>query len=143
MPSAKVTVPESPERLAILLGRISEKRRLLLVRGPKNERELKKFLRGIRVPSDQLSEIADGSLMGYINLEVFLPSKVSYYTIELLVSADAQWTVVAKAAIAAGYSVADVRDLQVLPDEKASPVPVSACTALLHNVYANTSKVAR
>jgi hypothetical protein len=135
----KVSVVESAERLAIRLGRLGPKRRVLLVRGPKNDRELKKFLRGIKVPSELLSEIADGSMIGYINLELTTPANESFYAVETLGSADAQWKVVAAAAVAAGYEIADVRDLHVLlRGHEDQPIPVAACTGVLHNVYANS-----
>lgn len=135
----KISVAESQERLAIHLGRLGPKRRVLLVSGPKNDRELKKFLRGVRVPNEQLSEIAEGSMMGYTNLELTTPDNGSFYVVETLGSADAQWKVVADAAMAAGYAIADVRDLHVLlQGREDQPIPVAACTGVLHNVYANS-----
>lgn len=135
----KVSVAESQERLAIHLGRLGPKRRVLLVSGPKNDRELKKFLRGIKVPNEMLSEVTVGSMIGYINLELITPANESFFVVETLGSADAQWRVVADAAVAAGYAIADVRDLNVLRQGlEDQPIPVAACKGMLHNVYTST-----
>jgi len=135
----KVSIAESQERLAIHLGRLGPTRRVLLVSGPKNDRELKKFLRGITVPNEMLSEVAVGSMIGYINLELITPANESFFVVETLGSADTQWKVVAAAAVAAGYAIADVRDLHVLRQGlEDQPIPVAACTGMLHNVYAST-----
>jgi hypothetical protein len=134
----KVSVVQSADRLAIHLGTLGPKRRALLVRGPKNERELNKFLRGIKVPSDLIPEMT-GSMISYTNLELTIPTGESFYAVETLGSADVGWKVVADAAMAAGYAIADVRDLQVLlHGHEDRPIPVAACTGVLHNVYANS-----
>jgi hypothetical protein len=134
----KISVVESVERLAVHLGTLGPKRRVLLVRGPKNERELKKFLRGIKVPSELIPQMA-GSMFGYTNLELTTPAKESFYAVETLGAADVGWRVVADAAVAAGYQIADVRDLQVLRrGHEDQPIPVTMCAGVLHNVYANS-----
>lgn len=135
----KMTTEESPERLAIHLGRLGPKRRVLLVSGPKNDREIKKFLRGIKVPREMLCDIADGSMIGYTNLELITPNNQSFFVIEALGSADAQWKVLAAAAVSMGYTIADVKDLHVVRQGfESEPIPVAACRGMLHNVYAST-----
>ena len=135
----KVSVPQSPERLAVHLGGLGANRRVVLVRGPRRVRDLQKFIKGLRVPSELVSELA-GSMIGYMNLELTTPDGLSYYAVETLGAADAGWKVVAATAEAVGYQIADVRDLQVVPSGlEDRPIPIARCTGVLHNVYASTA----
>jgi hypothetical protein len=124
----------SSEQLLAELGHQNAKRRILLVAVPKGQADLKRFLREFRVPAHALPEMV-GSMFGYTNLEVFTPEGVAYFAIEALGSASIGWQLLADAARAQGYELADLRDNTVHPlGSQAQPVPLLACTGLLHNV---------
>ena len=134
----KVSVPETPERLAIHLGDDGPGRRFLLVGGFKNQKELMKFFRTIKTPGDLVAETT-GSIRAYINLEVITPEGESFYAVQFSGNADLMWKIHAEAVLAAGYPMADVREQQILIHGREDyPIPVSTCSGVLHNVRANS-----
>jgi NADH:ubiquinone oxidoreductase subunit D len=126
----------TPDQLAIELS-VDSHRRLLLVGGMKNEKEVRKFVNTLEVPKEVALQMV-GATWGYTNVQIISPQGESFYVIQICGS-DLLWEINADAALAAGYLIADVRDQKILiRGQEATPIPVWACTGLLHNVYADS-----
>lgn len=121
----------------------NSKKRVLLVGGVKKPSELKKFLRSVRVPPELLSRLV-GTMFGYSNLQVNLPSGVALFAVDLMGEPDLWWEVVPKAALEAGYSIAEVRGEHILlHGAKEHLIAVSECSGVIHNVYQSSSPAAQ
>lgn len=129
----KISVLLDLEELTIHL-KSTATRRLMLLGGVKDEKELAKFIRSVR-PDKESAVKRVGATWGGTNVQVVLPCGVSFYAIQIC-AGDLLWDIFVKLALGANYTVGEVRDqkISIYGYESDEMISLSMCAGVLRNV---------